>query len=116
MYMDIPGPAAILGSVIPLLLLDVLAVLLRFYARRKRRQPLQIDDWLTIPALIMVCSLASIMFYGIHTKTLGYAAVPVPETELAARSAVDAADWTIVTARRVRKWNSTITNWRTYNI
>lgn len=102
MYMDIPGPAAILGSVIPLLLLDVLAVSLRFYARRKRRQPLQIDDWLTIPALIMVCALSSIMFFGIHTKALGYAAVPVPETELATRSAVDAADWTIVTARRVR--------------
>jgi hypothetical protein len=103
MYMDIPGPPAILGSVIPLLVLDVLAVSLRFYARRKRRQALQMDDWLTIPALIMVCGLSSIMFYGIHSKALGYAAVPVPETELAARSAVDASDWTIVTARRVSK-------------
>jgi hypothetical protein len=101
MFMGIPGPAAIYASIIPLLLLDTGAVCLRFYARRKRRQPHQTDDWLTVPALILIFGCASIIFYGVETKSLGYPAPVVPEPELAARSSVTASDWTIITARRV---------------
>ena len=100
MFMSIPGPAAILGSIIPLLIFDIIAVALRFYARRKLHQPLRTDDWLTVPSLILIFGLASIMFYGIGTKSLGYPAQPAPEMQ--ARSDIMASDWTIVTARRVR--------------
>lgn len=90
--MPIPGPAAIYGSVVPLLLLDVGAVALRFYARRKRRQPFQTDDWLTIPGLVLIFGLGAIIFYGLSTHTLGY---PAPEKE------ITSSNWTIVTARTV---------------
>lgn len=103
--MPIPGPAAIYGSIIPLLILDVIAVAARFYARRQRRQPLKIDDWLTLPALVLIIGLASTFFYGIGAKALGYAAPPMPDMaegpELSARSEITASDWSIVTARRV---------------
>jgi len=98
MFMPIPGPAAILGSIIPLLFLDVIVVALRFYARRQRRQTLQIDDWLIVIALVLVFGLAAILFYGIDVKALGYAAPPMPE--MRARSEVTASDWGIVTARK----------------
>ncbi|KAF2278032.1 uncharacterized protein EI97DRAFT_432117 [Westerdykella ornata] len=103
MFMSIPGPAAILGSIIPLLVLDIFAVGLRFYSRRKRRQPLQTDDWLTVPALVLAIGLASIMFYGIDSTALGYPAPPMPDTETGVekRSAITASDWKIVTARKL---------------
>ena len=44
--------ASILSVAIALPLLDTLAVLLRFCVRRKQRQPLLADDWLTLPALV----------------------------------------------------------------
>ena len=52
-------PAALIGISILFPILGTIAVSLRFYARRTmRREPwlpwLQVDDWLTIPAL--VCS------------------------------------------------------------
>ncbi|ORY19203.1 hypothetical protein BCR34DRAFT_582383 [Clohesyomyces aquaticus] len=78
MFMQIPSPAAILGSIIPLLLLAIIAVILRFYTRRRLRQPLAVDDWLTLPALVLIFGLTFIMFYGIGTKTLAY---PIAEDD-----------------------------------
>ena len=39
-----------LGSIF--LGLSVITVVLRFYARRRQKAPLQADDWLTVPALV----------------------------------------------------------------
>jgi hypothetical protein len=41
-----------LAAAIVLPILDVVAVFLRLYTRRKQGQPLKVDDWLTIPALV----------------------------------------------------------------
>ena len=45
-------PAAVVTLAVILPLIDVVAVGLRFYARRKQRLPLQADNWLTLPALV----------------------------------------------------------------
>ncbi|KAF2258878.1 hypothetical protein CC78DRAFT_477090 [Lojkania enalia] len=97
--MGIPNADAILGSLIPLLIFAILAVIARFYARRKRRQDLMIDDWLMIPALVLAYVLAIEMFYGIGTKSLGYPAPPMAMMEK--RSDVMASDPIIVRARKL---------------
>ena len=82
----------LIGICVFFIVLTVLTIALRFYARRKRRQPFQTDDWLTVPGLILIFGLASIIFYGLSTHTLGY---PSPEME------ITSSNWTIVTARTV---------------
>jgi len=87
-YMGVPSPTAIISSLSVFLVLDVAAVVLRFGARIKSRQPIQADDWLTIPGLVsgligykcsmlitrkmLVTGLATVLFYGVNTKSLGY--------------------------------------------
>ncbi|KAF2475362.1 uncharacterized protein BDR25DRAFT_310754 [Lindgomyces ingoldianus] len=94
-----PPPKAIWGTVIVLLVLDIIAVILRFAARRRLKQKLQLDDWLTATSLLLVFGCASIMLYGLATKTLGY---PTPvASELQTRSALDASNWTIETSRKL---------------
>ena len=48
--------ASILSVAIALPLLDTIAVLLRFCVRRRQRQSLLADDWLTVPALVVQLS------------------------------------------------------------
>jgi hypothetical protein len=52
MLMATQSPKIVVPVTGILLFLDVCAVLLRFHARRKNKQKLLIDDWLTIPALV----------------------------------------------------------------
>ena len=49
-YYQSPGHVIAASTVLPVL--DILAVSLRFYARRKQRLAFAIDDWLTLPALV----------------------------------------------------------------
>ena len=50
-----PAPSSLIAASIVLPVLDIIFVFLRFYTRRRQRQQLQADDWVTIPAL--VCNL-----------------------------------------------------------
>lgn len=83
-FFDTPSLPALWGSVIPFLVLDIIAVGLRFLARRRLRQTWLLDDWLMIPSLIGVLSLAVIYFYGLGVNALGYRwmLLPPPDADL----------------------------------
>ena len=49
-YYEKPGFNVAAAVVLPMV--DIIAVALRFFTRRKQRLPIGIDDWLTIPALV----------------------------------------------------------------
>jgi len=72
MFFDTPSIPVILGIAVLLLVFDVLAVILRFITQHKLRQKPQVDDWLTIPSLLGVIGLSSIIFFGLSTSTLGH--------------------------------------------
>jgi hypothetical protein len=44
-----------------LMVVDVIALALRMLARRKQKQSLKADDWLTVPALILTFSSSAAM-------------------------------------------------------
>ena len=52
MSVDYIGPPLVLSASAILPSLCILAVGLRFYTRRKQREDLRLDDWLTVPALV----------------------------------------------------------------
>ncbi|KAI9041024.1 uncharacterized protein KD926_007440 [Aspergillus affinis] len=54
-----------------LTVLGTLTVLLRFYARRRSRVVLWVDDWLTLPAPLMEYILAALLIWGATTGPLG---------------------------------------------
>lgn len=64
MLVETPTPPVILGILIPLLILDITFVVLRFRSRYKLKQKIQADDWITIPSLVLVIACCGIMFYG----------------------------------------------------
>lgn len=106
-FFDTPSIPSLLGSIIPFLVLDVLAVILRFHTRRRSRQPLLADDWLMVPALVGLVGLAAMYFYGISSKALGYrwTLLPPPGAELDPEfvpEAVEPTEDRIQLTRRVR--------------
>ncbi|KAH6664862.1 hypothetical protein B0J14DRAFT_238113 [Halenospora varia] len=59
-------------------LLGTIAVALRFYTRKQAKLTLWIDDWLTIPALILEYALAGLLIWGAATRSLGQL-LPAPD-------------------------------------
>lgn len=70
-FFETPDVPALWGVIAALLLLDFVAVTLRFVVRRNLRQPFLADDWLMIPSLIGVTALSVLYFYGLGMKALG---------------------------------------------
>ena len=66
MLVETPAPSVILGILIPLLVLDVTFVFLRFRSRYRLKQKIRADDWITIPSLVLVIACSAIMFYGMR--------------------------------------------------
>ncbi|KAL4981900.1 hypothetical protein BDW68DRAFT_195934 [Aspergillus falconensis] len=64
-------PAAVIAISILFPVLGTVAVLLRFYARKRTRSRLWVDDWLTVPALLLEYILAALLIWGATTKSLG---------------------------------------------
>ncbi|KAI1395722.1 hypothetical protein F4819DRAFT_477547 [Hypoxylon fuscum] len=52
--------------------LDIVAVALRFWARKLQRQPPKADDWLMIPATLVTIGIGIDQTYGVSQKGLGY--------------------------------------------
>jgi hypothetical protein len=48
------------------------AVILRFYTRRTFKMKLLLDDWLTIPALILTTGMGATLISGVALKALAY--------------------------------------------
>ncbi|KAL1601466.1 hypothetical protein SLS60_006381 [Paraconiothyrium brasiliense] len=78
MFWDTPTIPALYGSIIPFLVLDVFVVVLRFTMKKRLGQKFHADDWLMIPALTGVIGLATMYFYGLGTKSLGYRYMLLP--------------------------------------
>ncbi|PYI24316.1 hypothetical protein BO99DRAFT_321504 [Aspergillus violaceofuscus CBS 115571] len=64
-------PAAIITISILFPVLGTLTVVLRFYARKRSRAVLWVDDWLTLPALLLEYTLAALLLWGATTESLG---------------------------------------------
>jgi hypothetical protein len=72
MFFDTPSVPAITGSITCFLTLAILVVCLRFRVRQKLRQGIQVDDWIALLGLLGVIGIASMLFAGLHTTSLGY--------------------------------------------
>ncbi|MCJ1356783.1 MAG: hypothetical protein MMC33_006779 [Icmadophila ericetorum] len=67
----------VIAAAVVLPVLDFIAVGLRFYTRRKQRVPILADDWITIPALILVLGLGAGLITGVAKHGLGYPTPPL---------------------------------------
>ena len=70
-----PKSIIAVGAAMPSL--GIVAVALRFYSRRQMKSPLQIDDWILIPALILTIGMGASLIAGVRLHALGY---PTPFT------------------------------------
>lgn len=105
-FFDTPSLSALLGSVIPFLILDTIVVTLRFLTRIRLNQTLKIEDWLMTPSFVGIIGLSVIYYHGLNTKALGYRWTypPPPGAEQDpnyVQMPVEASDDRIVLTRRV---------------
>ncbi|KAM7203992.1 hypothetical protein V8F33_001963 [Rhypophila sp. PSN 637] len=66
------NPGGIIAATVVTQVIALLAVGLRFYSRRCKRQQFIVSDWLIILALIIGAGLASIEIYGVHKEAFAY--------------------------------------------
>ncbi|KAG5993571.1 hypothetical protein E4U52_001823 [Claviceps spartinae] len=67
-------------SAVPLGLV-IVAVALRFYARRHQKASLLADDWLMLPALISFIGACSCVFYAVHLQAVGYSTFEITKEQ-----------------------------------
>ncbi|KAK4206823.1 hypothetical protein QBC37DRAFT_434378 [Rhypophila decipiens] len=66
------NPGGIIAATVVTQVIALLAVGLRFYSRRCKRQQFIVSDWLIILALIVGAGLAAIEIYGVHKEAFAY--------------------------------------------
>ncbi|KAI2601838.1 hypothetical protein GGR54DRAFT_580533 [Hypoxylon sp. NC1633] len=98
-------PGHVLAAAMGFSVVSIIAVALRFWARKIQRQPPKADDWLMIPATLLTIGLAVSQVYGVSQKALGYRTVRPPGFEgslyelatpqLAIESQIEWAFWLI---------------------
>ncbi|KAL8760592.1 MAG: hypothetical protein Q9184_003224 [Pyrenodesmia sp. 2 TL-2023] len=69
-----PQSVIAIGIIFPIA--GALAVLTRFHARRAKKTSFGLDDWLCLPALILVTGCSIVMIIGAATHTIGYHSAP----------------------------------------
>ncbi|KAF7870296.1 hypothetical protein EAF04_004042 [Stromatinia cepivora] len=69
--MTYSNPSAIIAISVLFPILGLLAVSLRFYTRLNAKIRLGVENWLTIPALLIECILAGLLIWGAVIKALG---------------------------------------------
>ncbi|KAI0381264.1 hypothetical protein F5Y04DRAFT_288906 [Hypomontagnella monticulosa] len=74
-------PGHVITAAVGLFVMDVTFITLRFIARKKQRQPLKVDDWITIPAILFALGISISMLYGVSQKAIGYPYVIPPEAQ-----------------------------------
>lgn len=72
-----PSPGNVIAASIVLSVLCTVAVALRFFARYVQRNKVLVDDWLTLPALILTIGLGVALIIGVTKKSLAYP-TPLP--------------------------------------
>ncbi|KAI0883286.1 uncharacterized protein GGS22DRAFT_38276 [Annulohypoxylon maeteangense] len=71
-------PGHVVAAAIALSVVDIVAVTLRFWARKVQRQPPKADDWLMIPATVLTVGIGIAEVYGVSKRGLAYR-IEVPE-------------------------------------
>lgn len=72
MAIETPSPlSAIVASAI-LSAICVAVTVLRFWARRLQKAKLMLDDWLTLPALLLAVGMGAAMITGVRRKAFAY--------------------------------------------
>ncbi|KAL7620931.1 hypothetical protein AAE478_008242 [Parahypoxylon ruwenzoriense] len=69
-YYQTPGHVITAGVILSLV--DIIAVALRFIARKKGRQELKTDDWLLLPATLLTAGVGSCLVFGVSKEAFGY--------------------------------------------
>ncbi|KAI3326761.1 hypothetical protein HD806DRAFT_417342 [Xylariaceae sp. AK1471] len=69
-YVNEPG--YVISAAIFLSVLDIVAVSLRFWARTKQREAMKTDDWLMLPATILVTAIAISITYGVAKGSIAH--------------------------------------------
>ncbi|KAI0100100.1 hypothetical protein GGR51DRAFT_533813 [Nemania sp. FL0031] len=67
-----------IAAAVILPLADIVAVSLRFWVRMKKKQRLEADDWLLIPATLLTIGIGIVILYGVCHKALGHTLI-LPE-------------------------------------
>ncbi|KAI0835131.1 hypothetical protein F5Y06DRAFT_139406 [Hypoxylon sp. FL0890] len=65
-------PGHVIAAAIALSVVDIIAVALRFWARKIQRQPPKTDDWLMIPATLVTVGIGISDVYAVSQKALAY--------------------------------------------
>ncbi|KAI1752989.1 hypothetical protein F4782DRAFT_530103 [Xylaria castorea] len=68
----ITEPGYVIAAAILLSLLDIIAVALRFWARTKYREAIKADDWLMLPATIIVTAIGISVTYGVAKGSIAH--------------------------------------------
>ncbi|KAM3067971.1 SNARE-binding exocyst subunit S6 [Clarireedia jacksonii] len=95
-YYEKAGPNLAVSIALPIL--AALVVSVRIHVRRRQKMPLDIDDWLTIPALILALGAGVTMIIGIAKHGLGY---PTPrESTVPPRTDLSTINSAIITTTK----------------
>ncbi|KAI1098846.1 hypothetical protein F4804DRAFT_323640 [Jackrogersella minutella] len=65
-------PGHVIAAAIALSVLAIVAVGLRFWARKIQRQPPKADDWLMVPATLVTVGIGIAQIYGVSQKGIAY--------------------------------------------
>ncbi|KAI0185279.1 plasma membrane protein Pth11-like protein [Xylaria flabelliformis] len=68
----ITEPGYVISAAILLSILDIIAVALRFWARTKYREAIKADDWLMLPATILVTAIGISVTYGVAKGAIAH--------------------------------------------
>ncbi|KAI1370422.1 hypothetical protein F4677DRAFT_438484 [Hypoxylon crocopeplum] len=65
-------PGHVVAAAVVFSVVDIIAVALRFWARKIQRQPPKMDDWLMIPATLVTMGIGISHVYGVSQKGLAH--------------------------------------------
>ncbi|KAH8156209.1 hypothetical protein CIB48_g12038 [Xylaria polymorpha] len=68
----ITEPGYVIAAAILISVLDIVAVSLRFWARKKQKEKLKADDWLLIPSIILVTAIGISITFGVAKRSIAY--------------------------------------------
>ena len=74
-----PGQVAAAATVLPAL--GIITVALRFRVRALQKAKLGVDDWLILPALLLVVGMGISLLVGVSHRAIGYPTPPDPRIE-----------------------------------
>ncbi|KAI1384737.1 uncharacterized protein F4822DRAFT_371725 [Hypoxylon trugodes] len=74
-------PAEILAAAAALPALGIIIVMVRFYTRLLHKAKLAIDDFLILPAVVLVSGMGAALIAGVEQEAVGYPTPPPPDSD-----------------------------------